>query len=172
MAGIAIAVVLMGCSNNVKVHGTFDEVWERTQTAMKGVSFDAAGVGANNERIDLDRRKGKIKYVWSGGDFYDAVVLTLTITPAEAGSGLNADAAAVDRTIHIDAWTWAFGGWAQASDPHATEQAYKALNAEFHPEPVTVPQETAVQRARRQLPPGSPVYQGPDWPRDGNIATP
>lgn len=185
-AAIAGAALLSACSNQLKVSGTFDEVWERTQEAMKTARFDTAGSGARHERAEEDRRNGVLKYVWSDGDFYDTTVVKLTISPVDDAPGAatvmaqdgEADAATADaatagadRTIRIDAWSWGFFGWAQVSDPHATERAYNALKAAFDPEIPAEPIETAVQRARRQLPPGSPVYVPPAWPQHGHIAS-
>ena len=122
-------MALAGCSNKVHVDGTFDEVWQRTQDAMKAARFEVADTGARYERIERDRAKGTIKYVWSDGAFFDARVVTLLITPTEQTAG--AACPAMERTIHIDAWTWGFFGWVQIADGKATQQVFDALMAEF-----------------------------------------
>lgn len=129
---IAGIVLLAGCSNQVHVYGTFDEVWERTQEAMKTARFETAGSGARYERLERDRTNGTLKYVWTDGTFFDTRVVTLKITPAEETPG--AECPALERTVRIDAWTWAFFGWAQVSDTQATQEAYNALMAEFSQE--------------------------------------
>lgn len=127
---------LAGCSNQVEARGTFDEVWIRAQSAVRAARFEIAGTGAMRERIEKDREQGTLKYVWSDDASEDARVLTLTITPAAEAP--ESKCPAIDRRIHIEAWRWTFGGLAPFSDPRATEEAFRALTAEFdRPLPVT-----------------------------------
>jgi hypothetical protein len=129
MLVLPVLLLLGGCANEVRVDGTYEEVWQRTQEAMKTARFDVADTAARYERIERDRAKGTIKYVWSDGDFFDSRVVTLTITPTEETPG--AACPALERSIQIDAWTWGFFGWMQVADGTATQRVHDALMAEF-----------------------------------------
>ncbi len=130
LLGLLLGSALVGaCTTRTTVHGTYPEVWERTQTAVQSIRFKAANTAARHQRVEKDEAAGTLKLVWTDGDFNDARVLTLRIDPAGGGAQGDAD---IDRMVTIEAWSWAFFGFIPAGDGSTAELVRLALEKEFH----------------------------------------
>jgi len=117
------------CTTRTAVHGTYADVWNRSQSAVQAVRFKAADTGAMHQRLEKDHAAGTLKYVWSDGFLNDTRVLTLRIAPT-AGDAASNDATA-ERTVTIEAWSWGLFGFMQMPDGSTAELVRLSIEKEF-----------------------------------------
>lgn len=129
---LLVSGALAACTTRATVHGTYDEVWDRTQHAVAAVRHKAANTGAMHQRVEKDAKAGTLKYVWTDGDFTDSRILTLRISPTAEQGG--ASDAAMERRVTIEAWSWGFFGFMQTPDGPTAEIVRLSIEKEFgHP---------------------------------------
>lgn len=129
---LLVVAALGACTTRTTVHGSYNEVWDRTQHAVSAARHKAANTGAMHQRVEKDACAGTLKYVWTDGDFTDAKILTLRISPTAGESGVSD--AVTERRVTIEAWSWGFFGFVQTPDGGTAELVRLSIEKEFsHP---------------------------------------